>query len=395
MRLLRPIALERFGAVSIYGIQKTYQIDTPSISVCGKFDNNQMYLLTHEKLEEILKQFAIVVSVKNERLKLVEGTLSAIPSNCYAIIVSNSSRAPVNRYKMEYDMVKQFCDFVPLDTIMVHQRDPGLSELMKKCGFEVILDKNGLIRNGKAEGMLLGVLLAWAKGKKYIGFVDSDNYVPGAVYEYIKNFAAGIAMAKSLYVNVRISWIYKPKYIEGEVYFKRLGRISKRGNYFLNLMISGYSGFETEIIRTANAGDHALTIELARLLQFSHGFSIEPYQLINMFEQFSGVLPPTNENVMSKGIEIYQIETRNPHFHEDKGENHINEMYRDLFSVIYHSPLCPEFVKNIVLDEYKEKGLGKHPPKPIIYPALSEFDINIFRKHYKKKVKSLYLFNTV
>ncbi|WP_410965849.1 mannosyl-3-phosphoglycerate synthase, partial [Salmonella sp. SAL4438] len=84
-----------------------------------------------------------------------------------------------------------------------------------------------IVRNGKAEGMITGMLLAKMAGKDYVGFIDADNYVPGAVNEYVKIFASGLAMSNSPYTMVRISWIYKPKVSESGLYFSKWGRVSE------------------------------------------------------------------------------------------------------------------------------------------------------------------------
>ncbi len=52
--------------------------------------------------------------------------------------------------------------------------------------------------------MIIGILLAKMQSKEYVGFIDSDNYFPGAVNEYVKIFATGFAMSNTPYSNVRI-----------------------------------------------------------------------------------------------------------------------------------------------------------------------------------------------
>ena len=51
--------------------------------------------------------------------------MSGIPHNCLIILVSNSSRHPVDRYGMEVQTVDEFCDLAERPAITVHQRDPG------------------------------------------------------------------------------------------------------------------------------------------------------------------------------------------------------------------------------------------------------------------------------
>ena len=42
-----------------------------------------------------------------------------------------------------------------------------------------LIDDDGLVRAGKGEAMLVGMALAALTGRRYVGYVDADNYVPG------------------------------------------------------------------------------------------------------------------------------------------------------------------------------------------------------------------------
>jgi hypothetical protein len=130
-----------------------------------------------------------------------------------------------------------------------------------------------------------------------VGFIDADNYVPGAVHEYVKVFAAGLHLAPTPYAMVRISWQSKPKIEDGRLVFNRWGRTTHVTNRFLNLLLSTYNGFGTEVIRTGNAGEHAMTLELAKRLRFAGGFAVEPYEFLDLFEQFGGVDPSPHPEV--------------------------------------------------------------------------------------------------
>jgi hypothetical protein len=51
---------------------------------------------------------------------------------------------------------------------------------------------------------------------------------------------------------------------------------------------------------------------------------------------------------IQKGVEIYQIESRNPHFHEEKGADHIADMMEDSLLAINNSKICSgELIKEI------------------------------------------------
>ena len=240
--------------------------------------------------------------------------------------------------------------------------------------------------------MVTGILLTKCAGKDYVGFIDADNYVAGAVNEYVKNFAAGFHMAKSPYVMVRTSWKYKPKFSEEGVYFRKWDKISELTNKYVNLVLSKCTGFETEILKTGNAGEHAMTMKLAEILQYSSRFSLEAYELIHILEEFGGLKASNHKEVMEKGAEIFQIETRNPHFHEAKGEEHLQEMLQASLSSIYHSPICNENIKTMIRDELiAQKALkpNKEIANPRKMPSLQRINHKTFGKTLQAKAKTM------
>jgi mannosyl-3-phosphoglycerate synthase len=352
MKLDFPRYTERLGAVSIHAVQRIYELDSgkskgfqSSHQTVRKFD--------YDEISNILHDLAIVIPIKNEKLKLLEGVLSGIPNECLVIIVSNSSRAPVDRFAMETEAVRQLGRFMDKRMIIVHQQDPDLAEVLKKADYDSILDSEGSIRSGKAEGMIIGLLVAKMYHKDYVGFIDSDNYVPGAVNEYVKIFAAGFGLSTTPYSNVRVSWVFKPKVKNNSIQFSKWGRVSEITNKNLNAFLATITGFETEIIKTGNAGEHALSMPLAECLHFSSGYSIETREFIDIFEKFGGLVPSEYPQIVEKGVEIFQIETRNPHFHEDKGTAHLNEMIEASLATIFGSKICPQDLQETLLDQLK------------------------------------------
>jgi mannosyl-3-phosphoglycerate synthase len=388
---------ERIGAVSIHALQKIYELDsgehpsritsfpvpTPSTttiaaptttltpnssstlvsstsSSCNHHHNQQQQhqeqptrAYSYHALSKIFRELAIVIPVKNEKISLLEGVLSGIPNECLIIIVSNSERTPVDRFSMEVEMIKQYSLFANKNIMVIHQKDKDLARAFKKVKYTSILDsKKNYIRNGKAEGMIIGMLLAKMQLKKYVGFIDSDNYFPGAVNEYVKIFATGFAMSTTPYSNIRVSWASKPKIVNNQLKFPKWGRISETSNKYLNALISHITGIESDIITTGNAGEHALSMSLAENLNYSTGYSVEPYEFINILEEFGGLLDANaNANasdIIEKGIEIFQIESRNPHFHEEKGADHLTGMMEDSLLAINNSKICnTELTKDI------------------------------------------------
>lgn len=379
MRLELPANTERFGANIFHNIQKVFELDG-GFAFDAEFSSpfHVIQQIPRERLYEIEKDMAIVIPVKNERLRLLEGILSGIPHDCLPIILSNSQRDPVDRFRMEHSMVDTYCRFAKKRYVIAHQQSPELAKIFQNGGYPHLLGEDGLVHSGKAEGMLAAMALAHLLGKKYVGFIDSDNYFPGAVFEYTRLFSAGLSQSVSPYSMVRIQWNSKPKIVDSELFFAKFGRVSRITNTYLNLLLSHYTGFETELLRTGNAGEHALSMPLALLLDYSAGFSIETYHFISLIEKFGGVTPSEFPEVMKAGVDIYQMESRNPHLHDaDKGDTHIKEMIEYSLAVLYHSPICPENLKAEILRELRTGRMITKDAEPLIprkYPALINLD---------------------
>jgi len=385
MRIAIPQDSERFGAVLIHGVQHVWELDASLKRKKETLSDSEIIRrISYEELHDIEQQMAVVVPMRGERIKLVEGVLCGIPNNCLVIIASNSSRHPVDRFALEREAFARFSRFTGKQILVVHQQDKSVAAAFRQAGYEEILDpETGLVRSGKAEGMIVATMLARLAGRKYIGFVDADNYFPGAVLEYVREYAAGFAMSQSRYAMTRIAWHSKPKIVEDALFFAKWGRTSRNTNYLLNSLLAEYTGFETEIIKTGNAGEHALTMELAMQLRYSAGYSIEPYHFINLFEQFGGLPGSTlRKKLIQEHVEIFQIASRNPHMHDtDKGNEHIDEMTYAAMQVIYHSPICPQKLKKELLEKMRElKLLGENAEldDTTYYSPLWQIDLAVF-----------------
>ena len=389
MKLDFPRYTERLGAVSIHAVQRIYELDSgkskgfqSSHQTVRKFD--------YDEISNILHDLAIVIPIKNEKLKLLEGVLSGIPNECLVIIVSNSSRSPVDRFAMEAEAVRQLGRFMDKRMIIVHQQDADLADVFKKAGYVSILDSEGSIRSGKAEGMIIGLLVAKMYHKDYVGFIDSDNYVPGAVNEYVKIFAAGFGMSTTPYSNVRVSWVFKPKVKNNSLQFSKWGRVSEITNKNLNAFLATITGFETEVIKTGNAGEHALSMPLAECLHYTSGYSIETREFIDIFEKFGGLIPSEYPQIVEKGVEIFQIETRNPHFHEDKGTAHLNEMIEASLATIFGSRICPQDLQETLLDQLKRVTKKKidYSKKYCMLEPINSIHMQEFEKGVREKAST-------
>jgi len=370
-----PRHTEIFGSVKIHEMQRILKIDS------GGFANPRAKDIPFDEIKDVFRRFAIIVPVKDEKTHLLEGVLRAIPFDCSVIVVSNSRRDAPDTYKMEKDMITNLHDLTQQEILLVHQKDPDLGFAFYEAGYDNLLDKAAVVRDGKAEGMIIGMLLAKSLGKDFIGFADADNYLPGSVREYVLDYAAGFCMAESPYSMVRLHWRYKPKVVEDKLYFKKWGRVSETTNKYLNLLISTCAGFETRVVITGNAGEHAMTTKLADILSYSTGYSIEPYHFVYLFDQFGlGAEIITDADAANAGIEIFQIETLNPHIHEEKGEEHVNNMLLGSLQTIYHCKLCNDYVRSKVLEELGDLLEFDKPKENVIMPPIGEIDTQKFVK---------------
>ncbi len=348
MRIESGKQVEHFGAVRFHPVRRVLELDSGTRVPSQLREGVEPQRIERDVIAGIQQKLAIVLPIKDEDLKVFEGVLSGIPHDCFMIVMSNSQRGEIDNLKKEQELLDRFCIATNRSALIVHQKDPRLGEALADCGYSEVLDENGLVRSGKAEGMIIGILLAMVLGKEYVGFIDTDNYIPGAVWEYAQHYAAGFSLADSPYVMTRLLWRYKPK-ISGELYFRKWGRVSEITNRYINHFISTKGKFETDVIKTANAGEHAMSLQLAKKLTYATGYGVETQELMSIFEQFSGLTPMADKAVMEKGVDIIQTETINPHVHEERGEEHlVKDMLVPSLSVIYHNPLCEETTRQLI-----------------------------------------------
>lgn len=387
-----PRYTERFGAVRINAVQRVIALDSGFKSELPPYGAMGVMKIDEDTIKRFEDKMAVVISIKDEKLKLFEGVISGLPHDCLIIVVSNSQQGRIDRFKMEKDALNQICRYTMRNAFIVHQKDPIIAEAVRQAGYSDILGEDGLIRDGKSEAMVMGLLMAKVARKEYVGFIDADNYFPGAVLEYVRNFAAGFSLARSPYSMVRILWHYKTK-ISGGIYFKKWGRVSETTNKCLNDLIFSKTDFETEVIRTGNAGEHAISMKLAELLPYASGYAVEPGELMFLFESFGGILPEIDHEAVEQGIDLFQIETRNPHMHEEKGTQHLKDMLLSGLATIYHSPLCEESTKRLILRELVNQGAlssrGK-PPVPHFNAPIGKIDSSKFMDAIKDHIGVLY-----
>jgi mannosyl-3-phosphoglycerate synthase len=175
------------------------------------------------------------------------------------------------------------------------------------------------------------------------------------------------------------------------MYFKKWGRVSEITNGCMNSLISSTTGFETDIIKTGNAGEHAISMRLAEILPYASGYAVEPQELVSIFEGFGGVLPMAQPTAAKHGVELFQIETRNPHLHEEKGAEHLQGMLLPGLGSIYHSPLCQKETKKLIIDQLVSQGAlkpGEKPSKPHLNSSFKKADLGKFTKAMEEHLES-------
>jgi mannosyl-3-phosphoglycerate synthase len=410
-------------------------------------------VFSHASIHSIESQLAIIVPCKNEDVSILDGVLHGIPHDCLIVLVSNSEPA---KYEAEVALLTSYCTNAQRDGIVAHQHDTGVATAFVDAGMPSIVAPASSplrIRNGKGEAMIIGTALAKLANKQYVGFVDADNLVAGSVHEYCKVYAAGLHYALNCpgsdadsHAMVRIKWNSKPKVRDGEIVFEKSGRSSRVVNEWMNRLLNAITGGDGDerLIQTANAGEHAMSIDLAMGLQFATGYAVEPYQLVDAWERLGSVVdkvvddepcdydlsdfesypaddsaydsiddlspivsstnsaystpvssrPPSraqDQVSADRNIRILQIETRNPHFHDTgKGVEHITKMQAEGLSAIYHSRLAPQKFKDELREYIKANlsgvaGVAEDgvPDAPRAYPPVGTMDFAVFEARVK------------
>jgi Mannosyl-3-phosphoglycerate synthase (osmo_MPGsynth) len=120
--------------------------------------------------------------------------------------------------------------------------------------------------------------------------------------------------------------------------------------------------------------------DLGLKLRLAGGFAVEPYEYLDMFEQFGGVLAGGDPEVTASSVPVLQIETRNPHFHDNKGVEHVQGMRAQALNVIYHSPVPLPAVRREIVDFLVAQGvlgIGEEPARERAYPPVGTLDLDL------------------
>jgi mannosyl-3-phosphoglycerate synthase len=92
----------------------------------------------------------------------------------------------------------------------------------------------------------------------------------------------------------------------------------------------------------------------------------------------SGKLEGGDAKPQISRVHIHQIETRNPHLHDNKGEEHVQKMRFQALNMLYHSRITPEPIKAALLGLMTTENVimqGEEPHRERVYPPVGSFDL--------------------
>src|SRR6266436_2081063 len=346
-------------------------------------------------LNYFLSHTAFVVCHKSERLETLLGVLWYLPVNSPIIVVTNCPENALGEIKrcLAEHLLRH------TRTYLVHQKDATIAQFLRDCGIHHILGPDGTVVGGKGEGMYIGTLCALLLGyPQWVLFFDADNFVPSALLEYtfamgrlflsapVRSYASagsaalgedGRAQGGPALHNVRICWASKPELGESNLYEKVLGRCTSVVSPLLNVLLEDRFSMRDSSISVSNAGEQGMTINTARSLRFSSGFSVETFQLLDFLSK------ATDRHTRSAILQQYQ--SQSPHFHEKKGDEHIRKLIAEsLGSFFLFEKLLSRKVRRQVWQVYQDLDLELI--YPTVYPALKDLPVQAdepFMDRYK------------
>ena len=341
-------------------------------------------------LNDFLSHTAFVISHKSESIETLLRVLWYIPVNSTIIVVTNCQGS--EREKLADALRTRLADH--RHTYLVHQKDPEIARVFKTVGVPQILGKDGKVRNGKGEGMYIGALAAQQLSYlRWVIFYDADNFVPSALLEYTfamcrlftavpqpahysenhahnGQFSLHRNSGRDLH-NVRICWSSKPDMKNLNLETRVMGRTSKVVSPLFDDLLAEWFGVQNHPISSSNAGEQGMTVRTATTLRFSSGFSVETFQLIDLF--FHAV----TEQDWPGEIIFQQYLSKSPHFHEKKGDRHIKKMIEESLGCFFHfADALPDKVKVQLQTVYDELQLER--VDPIVYPPLQDLPLEQF-----------------
>jgi mannosyl-3-phosphoglycerate synthase len=336
-------------------------------------------------LNYFLSHTAFVVSHKSESIETLLGVLWYLPVNSPIIVVTNSPEESLENIKVG---LKEHLTH-HAKTYLVHQKDASIATFFREYGVDQILGKDGRVVDGKGEGMYIGTMCALLLGyPQWIIFYDADNFVPSALLEYTLAMSRLFMSAPTTYSgadalvvggqidggafpdlhNVRICWSSKPELGSKDVHEKLLGRCTRVVSPLFSTLLEDRFGIRNYAIYSSNAGEQGMTMKTAKALRFSSGFSVETFQLLDF-------LCKAAESGSHAGSAILQqYQSKSPHFHDKKGDNHIKKMIAESLGSFF---LFERFLSRKVRRQLQQvyKNLNLELMYPVVYPSLQDIPI--------------------
>ena len=348
-------------------------------------------------LNYFLSHTAFVVCHKSEHIETLMGVLWYLPVNSPILVVTNCPEHELEEIKRS--LAEHLLRHSRL--YVIHQKDTSIAHFFRERGVHHLLGADGKVVDGKGEGMYIGTLCALLLGyPQWVLFFDADNFVPSALLEY--TFAMGqlflsdsapsyastgrdvldvdrFTSDESGYVlhNVRICWGSKPALGESSRYEKVLGRCSSVVSPVLSVLLEECFGLRDASISVSNAGEQGMTINTARSLRFSSGFSIETFQLLDFFSKAAGCHPGRTL--------LQEYQAKSPHFHDKKGDEHIRKMIAESLGSLF---LFEQFLSRNVRRQLWQiyQNLALDLIYPTVYPSLKDLAVQAdesFVERYK------------
>lgn len=321
-----------------------------------------------EGLGAFFARTAFVVTHKSESLETLLGVLWFLPLSSLVIVVTNCP--PQDLHPLAEGLRRANRE----NLLLVHQKDERIASFFREQGVSNLLGDDGLVIDGKGEGMYIGAACAALRGDRgceWVVFYDADNFVPSALLEYSLAMARlflaarleGEARGQALFHNVRICWAAKP-YLnrrEGDT-TQVLGRCSRVVSPLISAFFQATSGVNAAIL-TSNAGEQGLTLRTAKALRFSSGYSVETFQLLDLHAH--------GTSGGKSRVLLQQYQAQSAHFHQKGDEDHIRQM-------IAESVGCFALFANAIPRRFEQELLGVcaalaiSPKQPRVYPPLEQ-----------------------
>jgi mannosyl-3-phosphoglycerate synthase len=141
-----PRYTERFGSVRMSHVQRVISLDSGMKRRPRSHGAIGVRQIDEETIRRFEDKMAIVIPTKDEKLRLLEGVVSGVPHDCLVIVVSNSQRERVDRFRMEGDIIDQLCRFTLRQALIIHQKDPAIAKAAMEADYNDLLDEDGLAR---------------------------------------------------------------------------------------------------------------------------------------------------------------------------------------------------------------------------------------------------------